>query len=197
MPTLDDWSERFEALAAQTLGGVDAGSIEAVASRVTRRRTAGLLVRVVSSVPGRSPLEPSASLDEVLLGARTGLVPAPQAPCCGAEIRPLTDRSPDDVIEVWTEIELAAVHSAWALPGWRAASESAARWLLEEIQPDNATNLPWAAHVFAAIAARGNQEARLYAETLLHNCVVGRGRPDDLSALILLDSAALLRSAAG
>ncbi|MEO1585156.1 MAG: hypothetical protein AAFR96_11390, partial [Planctomycetota bacterium] len=66
---------------------------------------------------------------------------------------------------------------------------------IREIQPDNATNLPWAVHVFCVLAERdGDADASLYAETLLHNCVVGgAGRPDKLSALILLDSARRLR----
>lgn len=102
-------------------------------------------------------------------------------------------RSPDDVIEVWTETELSAVHAAWGVAGWRDAAERSAIWLVDEIQPDNATNLPWAVHVFADLGEReGRADLTMYANTLLHNCIVGSGRPDGLSALILLDAAAQL-----
>lgn len=87
------------------------------------------------------------------------------------------------------------VHAAWLLEGWTDIAESSARWLITEIQPDNATNLPWAVHVFASLAVRDDShEARMYAETLMHNCMVSSGQPDTLSALILLDAAKQLRT---
>ncbi|MEO0631783.1 MAG: hypothetical protein AAFY46_13825, partial [Planctomycetota bacterium] len=107
---------------------------------------------------------------------------------------PMQPRSRDDVIELWTERELTMVHAAWLLPGWSEAAEASARWLIQEIQPDNATNLPWAVQVFASLTIEeDSHEARMYAETLMHNCMVSAGRPDPLSALVLLDAARQLR----
>ena len=129
--------------------------------------------------------------DDYLLAAAAGLVDAPEPFAAGSSIQA---RSPDDVIELWTERELTIVHASWLLDGWTSIAESSARWLVREIQPDNATNLPWAVHVFASLAIEdGSHEARMYAETLLHNCLVSRGRPHELSALIVLDAARQLR----
>lgn len=102
-------------------------------------------------------------------------------------------------IEVWTERELAGLHALL----WLAIRDhdeqamarvfDAADWHLEHTQPDNATNRAWAAHVFLLLAARRSlADARLYAETLVHNCMVTTGAPDALSALILRDAAAAL-----
>lgn len=104
-------------------------------------------------------------------------------------------------IEDWTEAELCALHAlSWAKsPLARARVGSAARWLIDEVQPDNATNRPWAIHVFAALGATGDGEADLYAQTLLHNAVVGTGAAgvDRFSAVILLDAAHWLEAHAG
>lgn len=109
---------------------------------------------------------------------------------------PLTGEPIDTGIEVWTEIELASIHAAWSLgPGWRAAAERAARWMVESIQPDNATNHPWAVHAFAELADDGaGHEFDLYAQTLLHNCMVGSGSPDGFSAMILLHASRSLQA---
>ncbi|MCL4742177.1 MAG: hypothetical protein KJZ54_08235 [Phycisphaerales bacterium] len=99
-------------------------------------------------------------------------------------------------MEVWSEGELAALHAL----SWHATRsegcdlsarvESAARWHLAELQPDNATNRPWAVHVFADLANRtGDANARAHVGTLVHNSIVSLGRPDRLSAAILLDAA--------
>lgn len=96
-------------------------------------------------------------------------------------------------LEAWTRCELAGLH---ALAAWRGDErvrrrvEDATTWLMREIQPDNATNEPWGVWVFAARwVERGDAEARLYAETMVHNAVVARGRPDRRSGWILLDAA--------
>jgi hypothetical protein len=98
-------------------------------------------------------------------------------------------------IEVWTETELCGLHALWCLARERGRDDWARRvdavrdWHLVNTQPDNATNRPWSLHVFL-LAAENSPEARAYAETLLHNAIVpGGGRPDLLSAWILLDSA--------
>lgn len=113
-------------------------------------------------------------------------------------------------IEVATELELAALHAFFnhaqlaAHPAAlrvriRQRTLRAATWLLENLQPDNATNHPWAAHVFALIAKDTTSpvqlEAALYAQALLHNSLIPRGKPDRFSALILLDAAQQLRIA--
>lgn len=109
---------------------------------------------------------------------------------------PILPRRDDLALEVWTEIELASMHALW----WHSrltksldiASrlEAAIRWHLHHLQPDNATNHPWGLHVFLLYEGQNpGIGARLYAETLLSNCQVMLGRPDRLSALLLLDAA--------
>ena len=67
---------------------------------------------------------------------------------------------------------------------------SAAEWHVQTLQPDNATNRPWAAHVFALLATRtGDPAATLHAQTLAHNCRVATGVPDRVSSLGLADAA--------
>lgn len=97
-------------------------------------------------------------------------------------------------IEVWTERELSAIQALWTLgaqriePGLIRRAEAAARWCVEEIQPDNATAHPWAVNAFASLAAQDEIEADLYAQTLLHNAQVGTGRPGRFASLVLLAS---------
>lgn len=109
-------------------------------------------------------------------------------------------------IELWTESELSGLHalSHFAAtsqnPAIPARMRSAAAWLLDNIQPDNATQRPWAIHVFLLMAndthlshtVRSN--AQMYADTLLHNAMIPMGPqvPDIFSACILLDSATLM-----
>jgi hypothetical protein len=120
----------------------------------------------------------------------------------------------DRAIEMWTEAELCGLHAAtWIarhvmqhmsehidlvgakVPLWRPVR--VAEWLIAEVQPDNATNHPWAVHCFAWMSTlEGRSElqrddARMYAETLLHNAMVV-GSLDTFSACILWDSAAWL-----
>lgn len=99
-------------------------------------------------------------------------------------------------IEVWTETELSALHALWhaarrSRPELASRVSSAVSWHLQHTQPDNATNRPWAAHVFLL---HGSAESRHFAETLVSNCIVLNGRPDPLSAQILLDAAEALES---
>lgn len=104
-------------------------------------------------------------------------------------------------IEVWTETEFASLHALSRL-GLRALDAglidralNAARWHIGHTQPDNATNRPWAVHLFALLAAReGDSDAALFAETLLHNCRMRGGAPDVLSGHILTDSAQWLEA---
>lgn len=117
-------------------------------------------------------------------------------------------------LEVWTERELAVLHAAWHLSardGWTAAGITRPRlwravaWFVENIQPDNATNHPWGLHVFVAtgIAPQSTgldpgvaTAADYCAQMMLHNCQVGLGRADVLSAHVLADAADALDAAA-
>lgn len=112
---------------------------------------------------------------------------------------PLVPDRHQEGIEAWTEAELCALHALTHLALDRGAPElrqrcvSAVRWHLAEVQPDNATNRPWAVHAFV-LASRELPEAMMHAGTLVHNSMVGRHHPERLSAVLLLDaSKALLR----
>lgn len=102
-------------------------------------------------------------------------------------------------IEVWTEAELCGLHALWRLarqrerPDWKRRAERVRDHHLEHTQPDNATNRPWALHVFLL---GGSPEHVHYAETLLHNAMASGGTPDPFSAWILLDAASELERAA-
>ena len=106
-------------------------------------------------------------------------------------------------IEVWTEVELACLHALWwharrtGSEGLRNRAQDHARWLMEEIQPDNGTNHAWAVAAFVELAAGGNADAVLYAETLLHNCQVTLGKADRFSALLLVDASRYIGELAG
>jgi hypothetical protein len=103
-------------------------------------------------------------------------------------------RHDDPAIEIATEAELCALHAVGHLvrrgdAGWatRERMEEAAAWSMAHLQPDNATNHPWAVGVFAELGVR-DPEAALYAETLVSNCLALTGRPDRFSACVLLDA---------
>ncbi len=97
-------------------------------------------------------------------------------------------------IEVWTERELAAIQALWTLgvqrhePELTRRAETAARWCVQELQPDNATAHPWAVNAFVSLAAQGDFEADLYAQTLVHNAQVGTSRPGRFASIVLLAS---------
>lgn len=105
-------------------------------------------------------------------------------------------------IEYRTMVELCALHALWTLsmgePALQERALDAARWHIEELQPDNAINRPWGLAVFVELALTGvgdtgAQTAELHAQTLLHNACINFGKPDLLSALILRDCAQQLR----
>lgn len=104
-------------------------------------------------------------------------------------------------IEVWTESDLSALQALWWLSreaggdGLRTQMLTAARWHLDNTQPDNATNRPWGVPVFLELAARdANPDARLFAETLVHNAMATNGTPEPFSAQILLDASDALEA---
>ena len=97
-------------------------------------------------------------------------------------------------LEVWTETELSTLHALWRLArmtgraDWRERALACARWHIDHTQPDNATNHPWAIHVFVLAGGDG----LMYAEGLLHACQVGL--LDRFSAMVLLDSSTELQT---
>jgi len=108
----------------------------------------------------------------------------------------------EETIETSTEGELSGLHAAWRIAKrdgndrLRARCLDAAAWSVENLQPDNATNRPWSAHVFVELwLARGDAGASLYAQTLVHNCQVSFGKPDRVSALVLWDASRELTQA--
>lgn len=122
---------------------------------------------------------------------------------------PLVYEQADSSIAIeWRTLdELTALHALWNLAvsntahhpatqraTWRERCLNAARWHIAELQPDNATNHPWGIAVFYELAwietdRSAAASAQFHAETLLHNCQVQQGRPDLVSAFILLDAA--------
>ena len=112
---------------------------------------------------------------------------------------PFTQTGDSIGIEVWTEVELRTLHAAWnsAIDRGSARTTSrclaAARWHLENIQPDNATNIPWAIHLFAALADDGDASADIHAQTQLHAALTGRREPSRLTSLVLLDASEMHR----
>lgn len=119
----------------------------------------------------------------------------------GGEPRPLLVEEPTGPIEVWTEEELSSLHALWHLGVERNRPElmqqalGAARWHVQELQPDNATNHPWAVHVFVVLWRLDKSDAaHLHAQTLLNNCQVQTGQADRFSACILLDAAKCLET---
>jgi len=109
---------------------------------------------------------------------------------------PLVPQGSAKTIEVWTASDLGGLQAL----GWLAhllgrgdllsKAFETCRWHIEHTQPDNATNRPWGIHLFVVMSElNGCSTARLYAETLLHNCMVTHATPDALSAEILRDAA--------
>jgi hypothetical protein len=156
-------------------------------------------------------------VDGAFLAHVTGIAPSPTAsgsPDCllwDQAARPPTSRDERSVqalldadqralamglresgIEIWTETELACLHAVtWLGADREPRATIAARFLIEELQPDNGTNHPWAIHWFAWLeCTRGDLDSGLYAQALLHNALTaGGGVPDLFSAIILHDAA--------
>lgn len=120
---------------------------------------------------------------------------APVRPQVALGTPPLVASPEAWALEQETEKELSGLHAAW----WLVPApelDAASAWVIANIQPDNATNRPWAIHVFLERAERlGDADARMYAEQLLHNCIVATGKPDLLSAIILVHAAKGLKGA--
>jgi len=198
MIDLHDWSERLIATGTRALGPgfltSGASGLDDFADEFgSRPEIAHPLVAAVLGVsPGPAPTgaTPDVRLWYALHQAAPDVRIADQ-PMEG----PLLDLPEDTSIEVRTEAELSALHALSRLAAvharadWARRAAGAALWHIRTMQPDNATNHPWAIQVFLERAAKtGEPESRMFAETLLHNCHVSLGRPDRLSAVILIDA---------
>ncbi len=229
MRTLDQWHAQIKAVLAgglrgtglETVLGADAEArlayARAFADDAGHRRAVDppLLAWVLGVEPWDET--PTTRRDVRLWAALHNIQTDPLA-LIDTPAGPLAPEARAEGIEVWTEIELASLQALWwhahpsthprwggrlarqpARPEVRDRALSHARWLMDEIQPDNGTNRPWAAGVFAELAATGEGtdalDAALYAETLLHNCQVVLGKPDLLSTVLLLDASRLLAGA--
>ena len=104
---------------------------------------------------------------------------------------PMLERNAYSTIEVWTESLLSSMHALSWIGGHDSVRlDREVSWVIEHIEPDNATRHPWAVHLFLDRALRlDDPSAFVYADELLHVCRVSLGHPDRLSAWILMDSA--------
>lgn len=197
-PTLIDTSRRLREIALgvipPALLKADPMAIAAFRDEMGNRLAVddALLASALDRSSGYQPLHTASADLAIWAAALAEPVKEPSlAPGTGA---PLLNHPPDATIEVWTESELSALHALWRLTrrsGQMALRErcvAAAVWHADNTQPDNATNHPWAAHVFYAAGMATNRwEPWHYADTLVHNTLVG-GRVRIRSALILLDA---------
>ena len=188
MPTWSQWADHLRELATAAAGDGPPriGAIgEAFSAALAKPRPGP------AAAPKHVP-EPEVALWWALAGEEVDVSRLVPAHGDG----PLWPDSRSRGLEVWTEAELCGLHALWNLarrdgrPDWARRAEQLREWHLENTQPDNATNRPWALHVFLL---GGAQEGRLYAETLLHNARVTG--PEPFSAWILLDAARELDAA--
>ncbi len=164
-------------------------------SGVRRAIDSAVLGRVFGVPPGPMPEDATPDLQWWWALAAGGAAPVPEPS------GPLTRRREDQGIELWTEIELGALHAAWSLAIDRedepllARCMDACRWHIAELQPDNATNHAWAIHAFVIYAGVFDcSEADLHAQTLLHACMMTSGKPDRFSGLLMYESADALET---
>lgn len=202
------WADLLRRAAAPVLAGtpLDPGVVSNAAdarafidtfrdSSGNRRRVDRPLLSLLLGVaPGDSP----ASGEGLALHERLWLSLASKA---AATVRlppgdgPLAPEMREHGIEAWTECELSALHALWSIArilgngAMFTRARGAADWLMREMQPDNATQRPWGAHVFIAISRDPGDDAGLYARTLIHNAMIPGGAPERLSACILLHAA--------
>ncbi|MCA9288202.1 MAG: hypothetical protein KDA05_06445 [Phycisphaerales bacterium] len=184
--SLADWERRLARLAEGSIGASLAGSPADAAGLADafrddlghRRPEDGAFLRAHLGLP--PPPTPTATPESRLWAlAGTPDAAAPPDPLIGPANAegPLLLGHETRAIEVATDAELCAIHALWAIgertPAWRDRALAAARWCVDELQPDNATNEPWAIHVFLMIdSLEGDAAAGLYAQTLLHNAMV-------------------------
>lgn len=204
------WAERLKAISEPVVSILRSGSsperVSAFCDEQGARREVDrlALARVLGVNAARDSADARVSGDVLLwrslhsgqLEPGTLLAPDRGQAC------PLVHHREGTTIEVWTEVELSALHALWNCArvlertDLRQRALDAAAWHVLNTQPDNATNHAWATHVFAALGALGDAQADLYAQTLVHNCCVATGRPDLVSAIALRDGANELYAAA-
>lgn len=213
------WVKRLKGAAEATLGKLPSIPQPGMFrdERRNRLEVDEALFASLRSTVWRAPLNSGGDV-RLWGGEPVDAVVLPTAATAGEVGRPLlgdwTNQPPDRPfvgLEVWGERELCALHALWSrarsAPAqdqarWLRRGFSACRWMLENLQPDNATNLPWSVHVWVMVGDAGpwgdglGPEARVYGETLLHNCQVGggTGKPDFRSAWILMHAAQELES---
>jgi len=213
---LDRWAANISAASRRALGDLatrpltvpeaiafadEGGNRTRLARWLLARRTGQTANTQVAGVPVGLTLPEPRSGDEqlwhALVTGQSG--DAVDAVLATGKDGPLVGKLYDTTIEVFTEQQLAAMHALWALhvrdgrPDWLERLWSASRWMLDFIQPDNATNHPWALHVFVLADSHGvTRDGCMYADTLLHNCQVTQGCADKVSAHVLADAALAL-----
>ena len=212
------WAARLEAVAKKTLGEnpVVPDGHGFRDDRGNRLEIDGPFFAALAGARGECA--PNARTDVRLWAWLTGVEPGPELRLLTQKPwpdkftpAPLLPRQRDDeAIEVYTDLLLCATHAAWAIAGapgsCTALDHNAVErgnlrrrcvlgcgWLMHNLQPDNATNYPWAVHVLLECSDALGYEATHYAETLLHNCQVTYGKADLRSAWILWHAAGELR----
>ncbi|MGQ0628371.1 MAG: hypothetical protein ACT4PL_09770 [Phycisphaerales bacterium] len=209
---LATWAGRFRAAAAITLGawrGTEAGAFRDELGH--RREIDGPFMAWRAAREGRGGGEGSPRADGPGAAEGTEVVLWEKLVRGDHDLRSILKAARRDplpiatpivrrpaALEVATESELCALHALWWHAGLHGSAAAAAlcvesaRWMIEHIQPDNATNLPWGAHVFVSLGPVLGEDSVHYGATLLHNCQVALGRPDARSAHILADGAEAL-----
>lgn len=199
----ETWATRLNRLARGTLRGPawEAGAPAAVrAAELDRLAPRGLsATRTDRAVIARAlRVDPGPAPPDASTGAAWWWAQHPLVPPLPLGDGPLLPHLRAEGIETWTQAELSTLHALWVAsePGdaGRARCLLAAAWLIREVQPDNATLLPWAVHVFVLGAHAGlpSAEALHYADTLVHNVIAGGSLSSPLAGAILLDAARAL-----
>lgn len=191
--TPQEWADLLTAVARTAPppdGSLHLGTMEPVVRAALLATAAGTMAPGLPPPPGTGEHTECATWRALLSGDAP-----PEA--LFDPVRPtLMARDDYSAIEVWTDAELCVMHALWFLARRDGDRRAAARldtvrtWHLAHTQPDNATNRPWALHVFALGA---EPESQLYAQTLLHNAMALDARPNSLAGLILASSAAAMR----